>query len=289
MTRVEPLTVFVSVVDSSSFTQAARVLGLTPSAVSKQIRQLEERLGTRLLHRTTRSVEPTEGGRLYYERCRQILEALEEAETRIRAFDATPQGRLRLLAQPFFGRQALARIMHLFRLRYPDVSIDLTLAEAVAAAPRETFDVSIHLERPEEERLVSKEVSVQPTLLCASSAYLDERGTPLSEADLAEHHFIEITALGRIEAPRWPAHRSVRVNDLDFAYYALREGMGVALLPLYVVRRDLERNRVRRLLPELDLPGQSVWVSYPDIRRQSPKTRAFVDFMTEILAAPPVN
>jgi DNA-binding transcriptional LysR family regulator len=286
MTRVEPLTVFISVVDSSSFTRAARDLGLTPSAISKQIRQLEERLGTRLLHRTTRSVIPTEAGKLYYERGRQIMEALDETEIRIRALDATPQGRLRVLAEPFFGRLALAQIMHLFRQRYREVSVDLTLAEGITGAPRDAFDVSIHLERPDGERLVSKELSALPTILCASTDYLTQHGRPQSLADLAEHDFIEVTTHGRIEPPRWSSRRSLTVNDLDLAFYAMREGMGIGVFPLYVVQRDLERQRVQRLLPDEKLVDQAVWVSYPAIRQQSPKTRAFVDFLTETLSTP---
>jgi DNA-binding transcriptional LysR family regulator len=294
MTRVEPLTVFIAVVDSSSFTRAARDLGLTPSAISKQIRQLEERLGTRLLHRTTRSVMPTEAGKLYYERGRQIMEALDETETRIRALDATPQGRLRVLAEPFFGRLALAQIMHLFRLRYREVCVDLTLAEGITGAPRDAFDVSIHLERPEGERLVSKELSALPTILCASAEYLKQHGTPQSLDELSNHDFIEVTTHGRIEQRLLPgalaragsARRSLTVNDLDLAFYAMREGMGIGVFPLYVVQRDLERQRVQRLLPEEKLADQAVWVSYPAIRQQSPKTRAFVDFLTETLSTP---
>jgi DNA-binding transcriptional LysR family regulator len=286
MTRIDPLHVFIAVVDQKSFTRAAEILGFTPSAVSKQISQLEERLGTRLLHRTTRSVMATEAGQLYYDRSRQILEALDETEVQIRALENVPRGRIRVLAQPFFGRSALARIFRTFQLSYPDVFIDLTLSEGVPAVSRDAFDVSILLEQAEEERLVSRELAHLPTILCASPAYLEQSGHPRAEADLAAHAFIEITAPSHIEAPRWSKARSFIVNDVDMAYHAVLEGMGIGLLPLYVARRDLERGRLEQLLPELLLSGQSVWVSYPELRHQSRKTRAFVEFLTTTLAPP---
>jgi LysR family transcriptional regulator, regulator for bpeEF and oprC len=286
MSRIDPLHVFIAVVDHNSFTRAAAALGFTPSAVSKQISQLEERLGTRLLHRTTRSVMATEAGQLYYDRGRQILDALDDTETQIRALENVPQGRIRVLAQPFFGRAALARIFRAFQLAYSGVFIDLTLSEGVPSVSRDAFDVSILLERAEEERLVSRELVQLPTILCASHAYLEQTGRPLHEADLAAHAFVAITTPSHIEAPHWSKLRSFVVNDVDMAYHAIREGMGIGLLPFYVARRDLERGRLEQLLPGIALSSQSVWVSYPALRHQSPKTRAFVEFLTTTLAAP---
>ena len=286
MSRIDPLHVFLAVVDHKSFTRAAEALGFTPSAVSKQISQLEDRLGTRLLHRTTRSVMATEAGQLYYDRCRQILETLDETEIQIRALENAPAGRIRVLAQPFFGRGALARLFRTFQQSYPDVFIDLTLSEGVPAVSRDAFDVSILLERAEEERLISRELAQLPTILCASRSYLERCGEPRCEADLARHGFIEITAQSHIDAPRWSKTRAFVVNDVDMAYHAVLEGMGIAMLPLYVARRDIERGRLDQLLPDLEVANQSVWLSYPELRHQSQKTRAFVEFLTSTLTTP---
>ena len=133
---------------------------------------------------------------------------------------------------------------------------------------------------------MSRELAQLPTILCASRVYLDQTGRPASEADLAGHAFIEITAPSHIEAPRWSKARRFIVNDVDMAYQAVVEGMGIGLLPLYVARRDLERGRLEQLLPATALGGQSVWVSYPELRHQSQKTRAFVEFLTTTLAPP---
>jgi len=286
MSRIDPLHIFIAVVDHKSFTRAAELLGFTPSAVSKQISQLEDRLGTRLLHRTTRSVMATEAGQLYYDRCRQILETLDETENQIRALENAPAGRIRVLAQPFFGRSALARLFRTFQQSYPEVFIDLTLSEGVAAVSRDAFDVSILLERAEEERLVARELAQLPTILCASRGYLERCGRPRCEADLVDHGFIQITTPSHVDTPRWSKTRAFIVNDVDMAYHAMLEGMGIGMLPLYVVRRDIERNRVDQLLPDLQVANQSVWLSYPELRRQSAKTRAFVDFLATTLAAP---
>ncbi len=286
MTRIDPLHIFIAVVDHKSFTRAAESMGFTPSAVSKQISQLEERLGTRLLHRTTRSVMATEAGQLYYDRCRQILEALDETEIQIRALENAPAGRVRVLAQPFFGRSALARLFRTFQQQYPEVFIDLTLSEGVPAVSRDAFDVSILLEQAEEERLISRELAQLPTILCASRSYLARCGAPCCEDDLAQHAFVEITAQSHIDPPRWSKARGFVVNDVDMAFHAVREGMGIGMLPLYVARRDIERGRLEQVLPDLQIANQSVWLSYPELRRQSHKTRAFVEFLTATLTTP---
>jgi len=166
------------------------------------------------------------------------------------------------------------------------VFIDLTLSEGVHALSRDAFDVSILLERAEEERLVSRELAQLPTILCASRGYLERCGRPRCEADLIDHGFIEITTPSHAETPRWSKTRAFVVNDVDMAYHAVLEGMGIGMLPLYVIRRDIERNRIDQLLPDLQVANQSVWLSYPELRRQSAKTRAFVDFLATTLAAP---
>src|SRR5262249_43272692 len=161
--------------------------------------------------------------------------------------------------------------------------IDLTLSEGVPAVSRDAFDVSILLEQAEEERLVSRELAQLPTILCASPVYLERCGHPRCEDDLSQHRFIEVTAPSHIETPRWSKSRSFVVNDVDMAYRAVLEGMGVGLLPLYVARRDIERGRIMQLVPNVALGSQSVWLSYPELRRQSQKTRAFVEFLTTTL------
>jgi DNA-binding transcriptional LysR family regulator len=284
MSRLDPLAVFVAVIDHKSFTGAARALGLTPSAVSRQVSQLETRLGVRLLARTTRSVAATATGQLYYDRGRQILEALTDAENEIQALDAAPQGRIRVLAEPFFGRGALARIFTGFQARYPDLTIDLSLSETAAPLPPDAFDVSITLDPAASARVVSRSLARTAVILCASRAYLERAGRPQRIEDLTEHATIEISSTHGLGEPALAGRAGIVVNDVDMAFHALREGMGIGRLPLYVARGDLERGRLEQVLPDFPLPDQQVWVSYPQLRHQSPKTRALVDYLTEVLA-----
>ena len=192
-----------------------------------------------------------------------------------------------MLAQPFFGRSALARLFRTFQQSYPDVFIDLTLSEGVPAVSRDAFDVSILLERAEEERLVSRELAQLPTILCASRGVSRTlRPSALRSGSGGSRLHRDHHAEPHADTPRWSKTRAFIVNDVDMAYHAVLEGMGIGMLPLYVVRRDIERNRVDQLLPDLQVANQSVWLSYPELRRQSAKTRAFVDFLAATLAAP---
>ncbi len=286
MARVEPLNIFIAVVDSRSFTQASRKLGLTPSAVSKQISHLEERLNTQLLHRTTRSVAPTEAGQIYYDRCRQILDALDEVESQIHAYDSEPRGRLRIYAQPYFGRVALARIFQGFVTRHPDVFIDLVLSQEQHHLAKDSFDVSIHLEEAAADRLISRHFAEVPTILCASKEYLARHPEPTNESALKEHQWIETTTSGNTRLPGSRFPRTLITNDLDMAFHAIREGMGIGLVPQYMARRDIEREFLHQLLPNIELNAQSVWVSYAKLQRKSTKIMAFVDYLFGVLNVP---
>ncbi|NJN53210.1 MAG: LysR family transcriptional regulator [Gammaproteobacteria bacterium] len=287
MSRIDPLVVFVAVVDHKSFTAAAHTLGLTPSAVSRQVSQLEARLGTRLLARTTRSVAPTDAGQLYYDRGRQVLEALTDAENELQALHKAPTGRLRVLAEPFFGRGALARIFVGFQARHPGLTIDLSLSDTADPIPREAFDVSIALDPVVHDRVVSRALVRTAVILCASRQYLERAGRPRCVEDLADHAMIEISATHTLAEPALPGRPGIIVNDVDMAFHALREGMGIGRLPLYVARGDLDRQRLEQVLPDYAIPDQQVWVNYPRLQHQSPKTQALVEYLTEVLSPRP--
>ena len=159
MSRIDSLQTFVSVVRSRNFTSAADALGVTPSAVSKQIFPvLEERLGVRLLNRTTRSVSPTEAGQMFYQHCENILESITEAEKLVTDFDITPRGRLRITAMSNFGRRELARIFTDFAQKYPDISFDLHISDRPLDIVKEGYDFALRLGTQEDSRLIAKSV-----------------------------------------------------------------------------------------------------------------------------------
>ena len=292
MSRVDALQVFVSVAEAGSFTAAARQLGLTPSAVSKQISQLEARLGTRLLIRTTRSVSVTEAGEMFHERAHRRLEELKEAESLVSELDGVPRGRLKLAAEPLFGRAILARIFREFMARFPEVRMDVTLANDAAALIHHGQDLAIHLGPLPESRLVSRRIVKVRLSLYASSSYLEREGTPSETSQLKQHCIIRVAGHGPSGEALMPeaaldevrVESAMTVNDLDMAYHSVLEGIGIALLPRYVIGQDVVRGTVKMLFPDVVAPSQDIYIAYSPIRYISPRTRAFIDFLGDFLA-----
>ncbi|TXR53424.1 LysR family transcriptional regulator [Reinekea thalattae] len=289
MARLDSLIIFTTVVKANNFTNAAHQMGLTPSAVSKQISLLEDRLGVRLLNRTTRSVSPTEAGQLFYNRCSRLLEDLEEAEHMVKDLETSPQGTLRISATPTFGRAMLMRIFAEFLKQYPNVNFDLTLADKGLDLVRDGIDLSIHLGSLQDSRLVARPVARQKVVLVASKDYLDSHSTPQHLNDLIDHHLLMVSGIDFAE-PRWikrfikeaglaNKERRFTVNDLDTLCEATLNGMGVAALPLYLIRQHLDSGKLVQLLPEINFPTRTIHVVYPENRYLSAKSRAFVDFM----------
>lgn len=291
MARLDSLVIFATVVKANNFTNAAHSLGLTPSAVSKQISLLEDRLGIRLLNRTTRSVSPTEAGQLFFNRCNRILEDLEEAEHMVRDLETSPKGTLRITATPTFGRRMLMKIFAEFLRLYPDVNFDLILADKNLDLVKEGIDLAIHLGSLQDSRLVARPVARQKVIMVATPRYLEENGVPESLAQLGSHDILMVSGIDYAE-PRWikrflkeaglhNKERRFTVNDLDTMYEATMNHMGVSALPLYMLENQLADGSLVHVLPEVIFPSRTIHVVYPENRYLSAKSRAFVDFMAE--------
>lgn len=289
MARLDSLIIFTTVVKANNFTNAAHQLGLTPSAVSKQISLLEDRLGVRLLNRTTRSVSPTEAGQLFFNRCSRLLEDLEEAEHMVKDLETSPRGTLKISATPTFGRAMLMKIFAKFLEQYPDVNFDLTLADKGMDLVREGIDLAIHLGSLQDSRLVARPVARQKVILTASKTYLDKHGYPETLQDLSDHYILMVSGIDFAE-PRWIKRflkeatlinkdRRFTVNDLDTLCEATLNDMGITALPYYMIREHIESGRLVNLLPEVNFPTRTIHVVYPENRYLSAKSRAFVDFM----------
>ncbi len=292
MSRIDSLQTFVSVVRSRNFTSAADSLGVTPSAVSKQISGLEERLGVRLLNRTTRSVSPTEAGQMFYQHCENILESITEAEKLVTDFDVTPRGRLRITAMSNFGRRELARMFTDFSQKYPDISFDLHISDRPLDIVKEGYDFALRLGSLEDSRLIAKPVAEQNIVICASKEYLERWGTPEKLEDLNNHRIL-IVANAEYARINWlrqfekdhgfslsSVERKLAVNDIDLVYEACLAGMGITALPTYIAERHLEVGEMVRLFPEVDIPVRSIKVVFPQNRYLANKSRAFLDFIT---------
>lgn len=294
MARFDDATLFTTVIRSGSLSGAARELGITPSAVSRQLSALEARLGVRLLNRSTRRSSPTEAGQLYYERARRLLEELDDVETLVGELDAAPRGTLRLAAQPLFGRAILARVLADFQARYRELDVELTVTDRTLEGLGHDYEVSIHLGPVADGRFVARAIARPQMTLCASPGYLAEAGTPAQLEALDGHDVVRVVAAGLGSGHLDPTgnhilptrpRRQFVVNDLDTGYHAVLTGMGIGLLPLYLIRRHVANGRLVQLFPERVAPSEPVYVVYPEARLISSRARAFVDFMLAYFSA----
>jgi LysR family transcriptional regulator for bpeEF and oprC len=296
MSRTDALQTFTTVVRTRNFTAAADSLGVTPSAISKQISGLEERLGVRLLNRTTRSVSPTEAGQLFYQHCENILESIAEAERLVTDFDATPKGRLRITAMANFGRRELARMLNDFALAYPDISFELYISDRPVDIVQEGFDFALRIGTQEDSRLIAKPVAKQSIMVCASPAYLEQWGTPSSFEDIINHRMLVISNAEYARA-NWlrefekshsfsinAVERKLTVNDIDLAYEACLQGMGVTALPSYIAERHVRSGELVHLFQNIEIPTRTINAVFPQNRYLSTKSRAFLDFVTSYFA-----
>ena len=292
MSRIDPLQTFVAVVRARNFSTAAEALGVTPSAVSKQISSLEERLGVRLLNRTTRSVSPTEAGQMFYQHCENILDSITEAEKLVTDFDDTPKGRLRITAMSNFGRRELARIFNDFSDRYPDVSFDLHISDRPLDIVKEGYDFALRIGSLEDSRLIAKPVAEQRIVICAAPAYLQKWGTPKTLEDMLKHRIL-VVANAEYARLNWlrqferennfslaNIERKLTVNDIDLIYEACVAGMGITALPTYIADKHLKNGELVQLFSEMEIPVRTIKVVFPQNRYLANKSRAFLDFIT---------
>lgn len=276
--------VFVQVVRSGSFTAAARELSIQKSTVSRKVAELEERLGVRLLHRTTRTLRLTDEGRIFYEHCTRALAELEEAELALSGMRAAPRGLLRVTAPLSFA--FLGPILAGFLEAHPEVRVELVCTDRVVDLVEERFDVAIRVGHLPDTTLIARRLASLPHHLYASPGYLDLKGSPARPEDLAAHDCLVFGA-GR---PGWrlvsgdrqvdvrPQARLV-VNDFDLLQEAAIVGGGIALLPAPACARAVDEGRLVRVLPEWTAAEAPVHALYAGSRHVAPKVTAFVDWI----------
>lgn len=288
MDRIECMRTFIATVDANGFAAAARVLRVPRSKVSKQMQALEESLGVQLLHRTTRSLHLTEAGCEYYEACRELLASLEEAEQRARSGLAEVQGVLRVNAPMSFGLCRLGPLLPQFHALYPKVELQLVLSDQQVDPIKGGFDVTIRIASLADSSLVARHLSPAPRVLVASPGYLARHGMPESPKDLASHQCLNYGYLqsgvslqlsnGK-DVQRVHVTGPLNANNGDLLAQAAEAGMGIALLPLFIVEKALADGRLVQVLDEWEAPPISINAVYPSARRVPLKTRAFLDFL----------
>ncbi|MHC1479822.1 LysR family transcriptional regulator [Frateuria aurantia] len=280
---------FVQAAETRSFSEAGRHFGLSSSAIGKSVARLEERLGVRLFHRSTRSITLTAEGSRFLERCRRILGELEAAEQELSESRQVPQGRLRI-SLPLVSRlvmPALTAFMH----RYPAVELDVDFSDRLVDVIGEGFDAVIRTGEPADSRLMSRALGSFRLLLVASPSYLARHSTPHVPAELAIHACLQhkFPSTGRLEP--WPLKRAhgdaelslpntMVCNTTETLIDVARDGLGIACLPDFMVREAIGRGELVTLLDAFIEHHGTFRLLWPSSRHTAPKLRAFIDFMS---------
>ena len=289
MDRLGAIHVFAQVVESGSFASAARRLGVSTSAASRQIAELEGHLQTRLLNRTTRKVSLTESGRAFYERSVQLLSDLAEAEQEASRAAVEPRGTVRLTTSVNFGVRHVAPAIADFLARHRGVRFDVSLSDRVVDLVEEGFDLGIRIGTPGPDNLVARKLGETRLVPCASPAYLAAHGAPAAPEDLAKHNcftyeYVSPRNVWRFR-DRSGLERSVRVsgtlhsNNGDLLAEAAARGAGVIFEPAFIVGPDVRAGRLVPLLQEFVPPPVPIYAVYPSRKHLSAKVRRFVEFL----------
>jgi DNA-binding transcriptional LysR family regulator len=281
--------IFTRVVECHSFTSAAATLGMQKSTVSRRIAQLEERLGVRLLNRTTRKLRLTEVGQAYYERCRQIMQEFSEAEQAIMQLQREPTGLLRVSSPIEFGQLFLGGVVGEFMRSYPAIQVEVELTTRTVDPVEEGVDVVIHLGRPQDSSLVARRLMTSPRQLYASPDYIQRYGMPQTPDELTSHRCIHALVDGArkwrfdLPAASVPINPVLVVNNITFAREAALAGVGIINVPAFIAEPCVEAGTLVRVLEDTELPSSELYALYPSRRFQAMKVKAFIDFVVEQL------
>ncbi len=280
---------FVAVAEAESFTRAARRLSVSTAQVSRQVSALEARLATRLFYRTTRRVSVTEAGEIFYQHCRQVLDALDEAERSITNMQLSPKGKLRLTAPVTYGEKMIAPLVNEFVVRYPELEVEMNLTNQKLDLVGEGYDLAVRLGKLDDSSMMARRLTSRTLYVCASPQYLSVHGTPHSLSELEQHNCLQ----GNLDFWRFQEQgkaRNVRVTgnircDSGRALLdAALRGIGIVQLPDYYVQSALDSGQLIPLLTHYREDDDGIWAVYPHNRHLSPKVRMLLDFFVESLS-----
>ncbi len=291
MDRLTEMEAFATVVDQGGFTDAARKMGISKSAVSKHVSSLETRLGARLLNRTTRRVSPTEIGLAYYDRARRVLNDAGEADALVSSMQSAPSGLLRISVATDFGVNHMSPILGEFLADYPEITVNMVLNNRYVELISEGFDLAIRIGEMEDSSLRARKLTETTKRLIAAPSYFEQFGRPEKIDDLNEHkllHYSNNSAgnVWKLTAPSGEK-RQVRtqgwltVNDGQSLLNACVSGLGIAYLPSFLYADALDTGLVVDAMPELPMESQGIYAVYPPGRYTQPKVRTFIDFLVE--------
>lgn len=297
MDRFDAMRLFTRIVELGSFTQAAAALELPRATATHAIKELEARLQVRLLERTTRQVRTTVDGQAYYERCRHLLLDLEDAESSLAQLAVNPRGRLRIDIHGAAANDIVLPRIGDFHARYPNIVLAVGSGDRLVELVREGVDCVVRAGEPKDSSLVTRRLALLPQVTCASPAYLAERGTPLTPADLLGQRHLAVNFFsssrpdhfpylfevnGRVEQvvlPDW-----ISVNNADSYKTCAEQGCGIIQVPRYHIERQLRAGTLVEILADTPCPPMVYSVLYPQHRLLSPRVRVFVDWVTALYA-----
>ncbi len=290
MDSLSGFTVFVQVAETRSFVAAGRLMGVSASAVGKSVARLEEKLGARLFHRSTRSIALTAEGMMFLERSRRILAEIEAAEQELSRAAEVPRGRLRV-SLPLVSSLVLP-VLGDFMRQYPEIELDLDFTDRMVDVIEEGFDAVVRTGEPGDSRLSARRLGAFRILLVASPAYIAQRGAPRQPADLAGHACLQyrFPNSGKLEAwplrraahePELSLHNSMICNNIETRVSFALQGLGIACLPDFAIREALADGRLCTVLDDYVDRSGTFRVLWPASRHPSPKLRVLIDFLGE--------
>lgn len=293
MDRLKEMEAFATVVDQGGFSDAARKMGISKSAVSKHVSALETRLGARLLNRTTRRVSATEIGLAYYDRARRVLTDAGEADALVTTLQAAPSGLLRVAVATDFGVNMLSPMLGDFMRDHPDITVNMALHSRQVDLIAEGLDMAIQIGELEDSSLRARKLTETTRRLVAAPSYLHDHGRPTRIDQLHQHRLLHYSSqaggnVWKILAPTGE-RRQIRmtgwltVNDGQSLLQAAISGLGIAYLPAFLFADAMARGLVEDVMPDLPVERLGIFAVYPPGRFTQPKVRAFIDFLTRRL------
>jgi len=294
MDRLAGLNLFIRVVEMGSFSKAADDLGIAQPTATKAVAAIEERLGARLLHRSTRGVTPTEVGALYYEKCKRISRDVQDAENLATLLQSGIGGLLRISTSLAFGRRVMVPLVLRYMRDNPGVGIDLVFDDRYVNLVEQGVDLAIRMGRLADSSLGARYLGTNPWVMVAAPAYLSEHAAPRVPADLAAHNCLIYSSVQGDE--RWsftgptgeeisvPVTGRLRTNNLSAVLAATRAGMGLAVLPWYVARESVADATIVPVLTDHSLPAQEIHAVYPSPKLVSTKVTNFITALQHALA-----
>lgn len=292
--NIEHLKLFIRLAATNNISLAGRELGVSPAVASAHISKLEEGLGVRLVHRTTRKVSLTEEGVAFLPHAEEVLSSIEAARASVGSGNALPKGTLRVTAPSSFGRMHMMPALKGFLSQYPELSIDLRLTDAIVDLVEGGFDIAIRNADLKNSSLIARKLAPDNRIVCASPDYIEKFGEPKSPHELRDHQCITLVGLESWVFDTPEGHLNIktkgsfRTDHGEAVRDGCVDGLGIAMNATWNVYQHLERGELLQILKNYPLvSGAAIWAVYPSSRLLAPKVRAFIDYFGECYGSPP--